>query len=287
MAVREWLGTAADGDYTNTSNWKGGVVPIAGDDVYFKEGAENVDTNLNQSAILLDSFHVEQGYTGLLGLQETFLQIKSPLLYIGANPTRTNINGSQRINIDVGSATACDIFVDGSATSAVDTAKTPIRLLAANSSSQIFQTDGVVAVADDPASSSSLALVDSSGGTITLGEGVTLVKLVARGSATVLVQDDVTTVEIFDGTITVKLVAAITTLNSEGGTVIFDSSGTIATANIVSGILDYTNGTVPRALTTLNFGGDGAEIRYDSSLVTIGTVNIAADFPITLNAGKV
>ncbi len=286
MAVREWLGTAADGDYTNAANWKGGVVPIAGDDVYFKEGAENVNVNINQSAILLTSFHVEKGYTGLMGLQETFLQIQTPLLYIGDNPTLTTINGSQRVNIDVGSVTACDIFVNSSALTAIDIAKTPIRLLSTHASSQLFQTDGLVSVADDPASSSLLLLVDISGGTLTFGEALTLVTLTARGSATVNVQDNVTTVNIFDGTITFNLEAAVVTMNIEGGTVIYDASGTITTANIVGGILDYTNATDPRALTTLNYGGDGAEIRYDSSLITVGTVNIAADFPITINAGK-
>ena len=91
---------------------------------------------------------------------------------------------------------------------------------------------------------------------------------------------------IFDGTITFNLEAAVVTMNIEGGTVIYDASGTITTANIVGGILDYTNATDPRALTTLNYGGDGAEIRYDPNLITVGTVVIAADFPITINAGK-
>ncbi len=286
MAVREWLGTAADADYTNTANWKGGVVPIAGDDVYFKEGTEDVNVNINQSAVLLDSFHVEKGYTGLIGLAETFLQIQSPLLYLGDNPTSSTINGSQRVNIDVGSVTACDIFVNGSALTGIDSPRTPIRLLSANASSRLFQTDGLASVADDPASSSSLLLVDISGGTLTLGEALTLVTLTARGSAEVILQDDVTTINIFDGNITTLLEVAVTTVNIEGGTILFDSSGTITTANIIGGILDYTNATVPRALTTLNYGGDGAEIRYDSSLVTIGTVVIAADFPITITAGQ-
>ena len=286
MAVKEWIGTAADADYTNSANWKGGVVPIAGDDVFFKTGAEDVNVNINQSGVLLSSFNVEKGYTGLIGLTETFLQIKTPLLYLGNNPTNTTINGSQRINIDVGSVTACDIFINGSALTAIDSAKTPVRLLVSNVASNIFQTDGRVSVADDPASSSSLALIDSSGGFMTIGEAVTLIKLVSRGDASITAQENITTVECFNGTILMDLAATITTLTIEGGTVLFDSSGTVTTANVIGGILDYTNQTTPRTITTLNYGGDGAELRYDPNLISIGSIAISADFPITISTGK-
>lgn len=267
MAANEWLGTT-DGDYQNAANWSLAAVPIAGDDVYFKSGANPVDTNLDNSAVLLSSFHVELGYSGLLGLEDTFLEIQTPLLYIGTNPTGSNLSGGQRVNIDVGSTTACDIQVEGSNAGAADTGKTPVRLRAAHASGRLFVQNGLVSFSDDPANSSTSSLIDVSGGQLTVGESVTLTDINVREAGQILLQSAPSgTVEVLGGLFASALAIAIPTINVKGGQFVSNATGTITTMVITGGIVDLSKSNVPRTITNCTLQSN-AEMIADPDIIT-------------------
>lgn len=273
MAVTEWLGTT-DGDYQNAANWTSGV-PGAGDDVYFKSGANPVDTNLANGATLLGTFHVEVGYTGLVGTEDDFLVIQAPLAYIGTNPTGSSLRGSQRLNLSF-ITTAVDVTVEISNSAAVDVGRTPIRLLTGHASSRLFMTGGSVSLSDDPSDTSTIALIDMSGGNLTIGEVVTLVDITCRGSGQVLLQSDPSgTLTVIGGGITTALAVAIPLANVIGGTLTHNGSGTIASAVLTGGELDLSRSTIPRIVTAISMTGD-SDFVFDPSIITLTNDIVAA-----------
>lgn len=77
MAIHTYTGVAQDGNYTNTENWKEGVVPIlAGDVVISKLATYPITKNLNQSAIAYQSFSHEEGCKVKIGSEAAPLQFK-------------------------------------------------------------------------------------------------------------------------------------------------------------------------------------------------------------------
>lgn len=273
MAVTEWLGTT-DGDYQNAANWTNGV-PGAADDVYFKSGANPVDTNLGNGATLLGTFHVEVGYTGLVGTEDDFLVIQVPLAYIGTNPTGSPLRGPQRLNISFVTTTV-DITVETSNASAADVGRTPVRFLTGHASSRLFMTGGSVSLADDPADTSTIALIDVSSGNFTIGEAVTLVDITCRGSGQILLQSDPSgTLTVIGGGLTTALAVAIPLANIIGGSLTHNGSGTIVSAVLTGGELDLSRSTVPRTVTAVSMTGD-SELVFDPSIVTLTNDIVAA-----------
>ncbi len=278
MSVTEWLGTT-DGDYQLDANWTN-LAPVAGSDVYFKADANPVNINLDNSAVLLDSFHLEVGYTGLLALEDTFLEIQTPLLYIGGNPTGITLTGPLRVNIDVGSVTACDIEVLSSATSAADDSRTPIRLRAVHSDTRLFVKDGLVSFSDDPANSSTIGLLDVTDGDLTVGENVTLTDLNTRAGACLLQSTLSGTLNVIGGTVETALAIAIPTVNVKGGEFISNATGLITTMVITGGTADMAQSNVPRTVTNITLGSDG-ELIADPGVVTF-TNNIVMQTGVPL-----
>lgn len=278
MAVTEWLGTT-DGDYQNAANWTNGV-PGAGDDAYAKSGANPITTNLDNSAVLLASFHLEVGFTGLTALEDTFLEIQTPLLYIGGNPTGITLTGPLRVNIDVGSVTPCDIEVLSSATSAQDDSRTPIRLRAGHADTRLFVKDGLVSFSDDPADSGTIGLIDVTDGDLTVGENVTLTDLNTRAGACLLQSTLSGILNIIGGTLETALAIAIPTVNVKGGEFISNATGLITTMVITGGTADMAESNVPRTVTNVTLGSDG-ELIADPGVVTF-TNNIVMQTGVPL-----
>ena len=65
MATRTWVGTDSgnEGNWNTALNWSEGAVPIAGDDVYFVSGSQDV-TTAPSSSVNLGSINVGTKYTG-------------------------------------------------------------------------------------------------------------------------------------------------------------------------------------------------------------------------------
>lgn len=89
MSQRTWSG----GDPTDpnkwgtAANWLEGAVPIDNDDVTIAAEAESILDDLNQATLKLDSFHVEEGFKGDIGVLGTPLRFKlavDDLVYAGS-----------------------------------------------------------------------------------------------------------------------------------------------------------------------------------------------------------
>lgn len=58
MAIVIWTDGGNDGDWSDTSNWSTGSVPVSNDDVIIPLGSNNIIAGLNQAAVALDTLQV-------------------------------------------------------------------------------------------------------------------------------------------------------------------------------------------------------------------------------------
>lgn len=275
MGSLQWIGTDSgnEGDWATAANWSTGAVPIAGDDVIIANSSQDILTNLDQSAVALNSITIDQSYTGLIGTSASdFLQVAASTAVIGqARTTTGTLTGSKRLNLDFGSSTACDIQVYNSARTAQDQNRQPLRLKAVNASSTLSVYGGSVALSDDNTDSSTLSSITVNGGSLNVGQGVTLTTLTTNGGVT-NIQSAVTTVSCKRGTVNHYdgiSANAITTLTvSDDGIFNHYASGTVTTANVNGGTLDLSRTEKAKTVTTLNLK-KGATLVLDTNNVTL------------------
>ncbi len=273
MATRIWTGAADDGDYANTANWADGTVPIAGDDVWFNSGDKSVTTNLNQSAVVLDSFNVTMNYTGLFGTESDFLQVAAPLVNIGGDVGA----GSQRINLDLGSSTAATVNITDSNGTSADTDRAPIRLVYDNAATNVYinGASSNVALFDEPDDTGASGSINILSGSLEIGPNITsYTALNISGSGTtvdLLEPDTAATITIDDGTVTISGTNAIAQVDQRGGTVNSNTTGTITAYNLLGGVLDLQQSEQPRTITTLTQSPINTTLRHLEGVVTLTT----------------
>ncbi len=268
MATKIWVGTDVGnvGDWGIAANWSPSGVPVNGDDVFLVDSSQAVTGSLNQSAVALTTLNIEQSYTGNIATVSTFLQIGTATLRVGFNAARNRPVGSGRVNIDLGSTTAAQVFVIDTKNQPTDTNRTPVRLLAANASTDIFVTGGSVAIADDASDTSTVGDVSvDAGGDLIIGQGVTLTNANPNGG-TLLLNSTPTTLTVNGGNITTQYAGAITTVTVRGGIFTSNSSGTITTLNVEGGIVLFTDSQEARTVTTTNI--EGGAISADETVIT-------------------
>lgn len=253
MADKLWSG-ASSGAWATAGNWIPGV-PGAGDDVRLSPLYSVAVDGSDQSATAIGDFVVEDGYPSSIGSKTTNLKI-DPNFFLYA--------GSGQAFIDLHSAA---ITAEISKTSTAGTGEHGLYLIA-SALTELSITSGNVGVAAVHNTSATITTANISGGIATFGEGTTLTTLNVYGG-TVTVRCPVTTVNIYSGQVTLEEQAALTTLNiSGGGGVIYNSTGTIGTANLTGGgFLDCTEVGLSRTISTLKI--DQGSIRYDPDRVTI------------------
>lgn len=284
MATKIWVGTDSgnEGKYGTAANWSPSGVPLAADDVILTDSAQNIDQDLDQSAVALTSFTIHTSYTGLIGSETVFLQIDPGILNINSAPSGgTTGAGSSRINLDLGDEPQIVTIHNGN-TSATDSNRTAIRLLANDTATDIFVRGGHVSIADEPDDTSSVRLVSVanalSGVTqpvVSISEGTTIVTLTTN-SGTVTLGAGATTVNANGGTLTINGSGAITTLNIRKGTVYANSTGLITTVNAIRGTISFTRNTQTRTVTNLNLS-KGATVTLDKDIVTLTNKIVLAD----------
>ena len=255
--------TAATGPnhWDNAKNWSGNAVPIAADDVYIDNSAVSILYGLAQSAVTLTSLTITNRYTGYIGLptrnaggyeeyRATYMAISATTLTVGEGAG----NGSGRIKIDVGSIqTALNIAATGSQ---VEQSVPALLFKGTHASNTADIAGGTVGIACLPAETSTILTLRQTGGTVLCGSGTTLTT-VSKSAGTMTLNSAVTTLTQEDGEL-YKLSGATTTLNVNGGTVYYDSTGTITTATVNnSGILSFDRSNKARTVTTLNLNDNG------------------------------
>lgn len=247
MATRTWL--AQNGNWTNTANWSGGAVPIAGDDVKIMRGDQDITTNLPGAAAGINyaSFEVGPNFTGTIGSSGNEL-------YIGTVPLvtfRTRFCEQAFINIDTGD-TVSELIVENTS---------------GDSYSLALGGPGTITEAICRNGEGVRLLSGVNVGTIRLVDGTPMLRIDSGAS--------VTTINLVTGTVECK--AAVTTVRQNGGTfnhagdTTFDittldldlgefrfhsDGGTITAANLGGGTLNLDGGKGgARTITTLNQNG--------------------------------
>ncbi len=301
-------------DWSVATNWNTGAVPVNGDDVVI-DGTYtgNICWGFAQSAVTLNSLIIRKTYTGNFGLNSAVFTTSAdgattvstaieyrqvPLAISSTNPIKLGENaslvgtasGSGRILLDVGSVASQTIEVLGTKSSATDSGKCAVRILAnaATITLLVRSAPGGVGIAMDKAGeTSTLGTVyvsdTSTASKVIAGTGVTWTTWEQTGGQNVL-QSAGTTLNAKGGTLATEGSGAITTANVySGATVTSNSTGTITTLNLYGGTTDFTKSSKARTVTNRNWQKDSnATLKADSSIVTFtNTTDPATSYSMT------
>jgi len=256
----------ADGPnfYSNADNWDPTNVPVAADDVFIDNSAVSILFGLGQSAVALSSFTVARNFTGDIGLPKTnaagYAEYRAD--YFAVDATAINIgrgegSGSGRIKLDSGT-TQTAITIENTGSSA-EFGIEAFLWKGTHASNTLDVLDGNVGVAPFGGESATLTTLRQTLGTVRCAAGSTLTT-VSNQSGNLSLHSNVTTLTNATGTILVGGAATVGTLNANGGTVDYQSSGTITTANIggpSGATVDFSGSNLPRTITTCNLDSGG------------------------------
>lgn len=260
MAKRTWSGSVS-GSWSVAGNWVEGSVPVNTDDVYIPAGSAAITAGLNQSAVTLGRFEIEDGYSANIGSTSESLQIKATSCVLAPS------GGSQFI--DLGNS---NINVEVRKTGSSGTGTRALNLRGSNLAT-VSVLSGSVGIATNPAQTSTVATVRVLGGSVWIGQGVTLTTVNVT-SGNVIVDCAATTLTLYSGSLETRYTGAVTTVNVYEGTFFSSSTGTVTTLNAYGGTIDFRRSALARTVTTLTaHASTPVRLYADSAYVTIGTFN--------------
>lgn len=300
---------AGPNDWDTAANWSTDTVPVAADDVVFRDSGVSVYWGLDQAAVDLTSLIIEQSFTGVIGLARTafvtgadgstselrpeyrqdYLDVGWTTCRIGESHGPGSPAGSSRLKLDNDKAGASTTEIFDTGSSSADANLPAVRLLAANASADVYirsAPGGVGLAMDDPTETTTIGDLEISDDTpasrVFVGEGVTLSTYTQQGGINSLrAAADVTAVTVKGGDLTMEGDGwAATTLTVEAGTVYAnhtDSPASLTTVNLDGGTLDGTQSRRARTWSTVNLRESGSTLRIDPNVVTITTLNDPAD----------
>ncbi len=277
--------------------------------VYLTDSDVSILYGLDQSAVTLAALHIEQTYTGFVGLPRTdadatttyfeyrdqYLMIGATELFIGAKEG----DGSGRIKIDLGPAQSTVLITD-SGTGEEDNVPA-ILLLGTHASNVVNINRGSLGVAFYPTEISTIATlrqaffdsaVDDT--TVYLGDGVTVANVIKSGGE-LDINSDTTSFEQTAGSTTIHA-GAHTVLNVFDGTLNYNSVGTLAAVNLSgAAVLNFNQDRRPKTVTIINKLSEESEIFDDSKCIAsaiidmenvgdLSTLNLGTNFKITVGA---
>lgn len=265
-------GTASAGPNhaDSAGNYDTNTVPVSSDEVFVENHSIDILYGLNSSSVVLETLNFAQNYTGKVGLpernsggypeyRETHWNIASKVVRIGYGTGA----GSGRLKLNLGStqASVTAINILNSGTPTEGTAVEAVLLRASNSSNSLQVLKGSVGVGIITNTTSQFATVAigyvnqvASDAKVRFGSGVSLA-----------------TVNQFGGEVETN--AAVTTLNQQAGTHTHQA-GTMGTANVDGGTLTYNStGTI----TAANIGSGGhLDLSKDTRRLTVSALDLHA-----------
>jgi hypothetical protein len=254
----EATATTATGphDANNADNYSTGALPTNSDDLVFDNRAGySMLYNLSSlSAVALTSLTVTNGFRHTIGLPEVNADVQTTkyqeyrATYFSIQTASLDIqgdgSGSERVKIDVGSATATTMNIDSAGrklTGSNEEAYLPAVMLKGTNASNILRvTRGDVGFAFFDGESGHLATLHvgpDNNTAVRLGDGVDITNATITMSGGVLLIDSTTsggTIAVTDGTCNV-MSAAHASITCDGGTVNYKSSGTLTNGYAASG----------------------------------------------------
>lgn len=247
--------------FSNAANWSTGTVPADADDIVFDAGDVDCIYGIDQSAITPASITIKPGYTGRIGLplyntddqSNPYREYRPTYLALGNSTDAQAVvvtidSTSNRIKLDTGTAqTVWRVLNTG--TTREDT-NTPCCLLkGTHTDNTIDHVRGDVSIAfyaDETATVdvASIGYRESREGDaqLILGEGVTL-DAIEQSGGNITTASNVATLNMTGGTCR-HVAGTMGTANLDGGTLLYDSTGTLTTVRVGNGgVLDFRQAT--------------------------------------------
>ncbi len=257
--VTEATATAGDGPnfYNNADNWSLAAAPVATNDVFVDDSSVSILYGMGQSAVALASFTVSRNYTGQIGLPKQnvggYVEYRADYLAIDATTItigRGEGSGSSQIKIDSGSTqTAITVESTGSPPSGLEA----FLWKGTHANNTIENHDGTVGVAVFGGEVATIVILRNTAGDVRCSADTTLTTVTNESGNVELHSNIQGTLTNASGTILVGGSATADTLALEGGTINWQSSGTITTANIGGfnrgARLDFSGDNSPRTIT--------------------------------------
>ena len=259
MADRYTQLTLATGAYTNTANWVGGSAPAANDNIFLQFNTAVPLVGSDQSATELDDIHVLPACNGLIGVEDTYLQLDqgatNQIIYAGRGVSC----------LDMGTAGGALLRVDQTASGR--DGKAGLYFRCDTNPYTLAEIRGGE-VEFSPADATTVNVRRTA--TLTMQAGSTVGTVNVDGGAMVSNGAALTTVNLSSGNATINGSDAYTA-NVYGGTLVSNSTGAL-TCNLYAGTLDLSQLKTARAVTINYWGG-----------TVIGLNN--ATLTLTLNGG--
>lgn len=292
MPTNIWIGgaTGTETSYSVAANWSLSAVPVNGDDVIIPTNATYaIAAGLNQSAVSLNSFTVQDGCGIRIGLDGTPLHITT---------SSANLGGTALSYLQIDGASS-DIIVISAATSP-GTGKYGLNISGLNTAGidANLSTGQSIGIATGSGDSATFTAIRAIGGTIGIGN---VVKPSPGGDVDVEIRGTTTAAKSSCNVGTLNTEASsyivsagtVTTLNGNGGTITYESTGAATTINLRDTVLNLSAGA--EQPTNLNvYGGHtitdpfgvlvGAVINHRFCTPASGTLNLKANLSLTLAA---
>ncbi|QDT41057.1 hypothetical protein Pan241w_11160 [Gimesia alba] len=291
------------------ANWSTNTVPVTSDTVHISHTDISILYGLDQSAITLAALHIEQTFTGEIGLprfnadgttsyseyRDQYLKIGATLLNIGDKEG----DGSERIKINLGSVQTTALITDSG--DSPDGNTPAILLLGTHASNVININRGSLGVAYYPTEVSTIATlrqaffddaVDDTN--VFLGSGVTVTDINKTGGV-LDINSATTTFKQTAGTTTVHA-GAHAALTILAGLLNYNSTGTLTLANLSGdAVLVFDQDARPKTVTKINKYTDDSEIYDESGSIAtpvidlhncgdLSTLHMGQDFKVTIGA---
>jgi hypothetical protein len=238
--------------WSTAANWDTGAAPTTGDTFHIDNNSDDILYGLSNAGSTITAGHIWQSFTGTIGLPKTnelgteypeyrteYLTIDCTTLHVG----RGEGTGSGRIKVNSGTVqTAVVVFNTGSSIDDL-----PAFLWKGTHASNTFTAmgDASVGVAVFGGETAVIATLNVDGGAEVLcGLGVTLTTINVTGGNLIVNSAIAGTVTVLGGTVTIQGTATVAQLNIRGGTVNYDSTGTLSGNTTIGGdgVLNFNNG---------------------------------------------
>ena len=262
MATRRWK-TTADGNWGTAGNWEEGAAPVNGDDVYFLAGSVSVTAGLDQNTVALTSLRIGPGYTGSIGTSSADMRVDATTFDFAGGGTSYYFAGAYA-NVIVKGGTGTNMLHFGK-TTAADVDIDSLKIVGPEVRGTVTVNNSTVLDAVVMQSCPSAAL--------TIGSSVTSFDSIDMDNGVVSCASACAAFNVDGGALT-HTTGAVTTITMEGnGTIFYNSSGTITTANVYGGTLSFINNATSAVIITAGSVYPGGIIDLRSALRNVTTTN--------------
>lgn len=243
-------------------------IPQATEHVRIPANSSTITSNLDQSAVAIGDFIVEEGAAAVIGASTGYLRI---------DPNRFEFNGSGQSWIDLHSA---NISVRILGTGAANTGERGLYLRGSNLAVVSVEggSVGLAVLAGETSTAATIRLLGDST-SLWIGNGVTVSTALDQFDGNCRLRCSAPTIRLYRGELTTEENGAVSTAAHQyGGTYIWNASGTITAYNMYAGTLDMQQSGVARTLTALNKYAGSLIIRRNKEAVTITTETPQASY---------